>query len=131
MTNKAFRLPQFYDNAGEQSPAASPTRQLLDETRPSKLPLITRRTPRVGAKRPTVQFLTPPRMVKSPTARQTVKFVRTCAFCNRRGDYNSFPDGSVAAAGIFACADCLRSERTATFREAFEIEIEEVGEVAI
>jgi hypothetical protein len=43
--------------------------------------------------------------------------IRTCSYCNRRGDYDSFPDGSTVWLGIFACADCLQKNVTAEFRE--------------
>jgi len=56
---------------------------------------------------------------------------RTCFFCDLTTDYDSFPDGSVAASGILACADCLQSDRTREFREAFEIEVEKREAVVV
>ena len=41
---------------------------------------------------------------------------RSCGFCGLKALYDEFPDGSVCFEGVCACADCLQTERTATFR---------------
>lgn len=60
-----------------------------------------------------------------------MKHYRICSFCNFTADYDSFPEDSVVAAGICACADCLQSDTTKDFREALEIEVLIYGEATV
>lgn len=50
-------------------------------------------------------------------SREPMQHIRTCAYCNHKGSYDSFPDGSTTYLGIFSCADCLQKEITNDFRE--------------
>jgi hypothetical protein len=48
--------------------------------------------------------------------------LRYCNFCHKQKDYDDWPEGSVAWSGIFACADCLQTDKTGLFRELVEVE---------
>lgn len=44
------------------------------------------------------------------------KQFRSCGFCGKRVSYDDHEDGSVCFEGVCACADCLKTEKTSTFR---------------